>query len=145
MLIVKAMRAVAAHRVSAQCVLRSVVATVTGKGLPRMHCHCAGTTGEVSRKREPCKKCWSRELGTRRLDGVALNRRTNTGFTSEFKRTTNRAHGYAQHCDKRATDQYAGLKQAAHQKKKQRIKWRNVEGGLGNGRRGGPVTATKEP
>jgi len=29
-----------------------------------MCCRCAGTTGKVSRKQEPCKECWGRELGT---------------------------------------------------------------------------------
>ena len=80
-----------------------------------MCCRCEGTTGKVSRKRKPCKECWGRELGTRRFDGVALNRKTKTVFALEFKRTSDREYGYAQQCDKRATEQYAGLIRAAHQ------------------------------
>ena len=107
MLMVEAVRAWAAHRVSAQCVLRNVGVNVTC----RQRNGCAGTAEEVSRKREPRKECWIRELGTRRFDGV----QTKTVFTFVFKRTSDREHGYAQQCHKRATDQYAGLVRAAHQ------------------------------
>ena len=32
-------------------------------------------------------------------------------YTFEFKRTSDREHGYVQGCDERATEQYAGLLQ----------------------------------
>ena len=78
-------------------------------------CHCMRKAGDVFEEGESCKICWIRELGARRFDGVALNRETKTVFTLEFKRTSDREHGYAQRCDERATKQYASLIRAAHQ------------------------------
>ena len=77
--------------------------------------HDMRKAGDVFEEGESCKVCLIRELGARRFDGVALNRETKTGFTFEFKRTSDRENGYAQRCDERATEQYASLViRAAH-------------------------------
>ena len=58
-----------------------------------------------------CKRCWQQTLGDRRFDGVAVNRAKQVIYTFEFKRTSDREHGYVQRCDERATEQYASLLQ----------------------------------
>ena len=55
-----------------------------------------------------CKRCCQQTLGDRRFDGVAVNRAKKVIYTFEFKRTSDREHGYVQRCDERATEQYAG-------------------------------------
>ena len=76
----------------------------------RVCCQCKGKEEKGTDALE-CKRCWQQTLGDRRFDGVAVNRTKKVIYTFEFKRTSDREHGYVQRCDERATEQYAGLVQ----------------------------------
>ena len=58
-----------------------------------------------------CKRCWQQTLGDRRFDGVAVDQAKLVIYTFEFKRTSDREHGFVQRCDERSTEQCAGLLQ----------------------------------
>ena len=45
------------------------------------------------------------------FDGVAVDQTNQVIYTFEFKRTSDREHGYVLQCDERATEQYASLLQ----------------------------------
>ena len=60
---------------------------------------------------QECKTCWQLILGNRRFDGVAVDQTNQVIYTFEFKRTSDREHGYLQRCDERAKEQYASLLQ----------------------------------
>jgi hypothetical protein len=115
MLMVEAVRACAAHRVSAQCVLRNVGVNVTC----RQRNGCAGTAEEVSRKREPRKECWICNL--KHVDLMAYKQR-------RFLRSSSRGRLIANTVDTRSnvTKERLISMQALYE---QRIKWRNVVGG----------------
>ena len=71
---------------------------------------------------QECKMCWQRIVGNRRFDGVAVEQTNWVIYTFEFKRTSDREHGYIQRCDERATEQHASLVQIV------REMWRAKEG-----------------
>ena len=76
----------------------------------RVCCQCPGKEEKGTDTLE-CNRCWQQALGNRRFDGVAVDRAKRVICTFEFKRTSDREHGYVQRCDERATEQYASLLQ----------------------------------
>ena len=76
-------------------------------------CQCRERDDETWVAGAACRECWQKKLGSRRFDGMAINRTQKKILTLEFKRTSDRRHTYARDCDRRATEQYTDLVRAA--------------------------------